>query len=135
VAGPVVTGDNYSIALEGVRATVTVWRRPDLDSAAGARAAGELAREVAALPRKGVREIILDLSEAPPVAGPKTTESLGQLLRTAASAGARIAVVVGGDAVQKLQMKRLVADNAPAQARVVTDAEAAEHWFMPPSRR
>ena len=67
----ILTREMFSITSDGARAEIKIWRRPDLDSAAGARNAEEMAAEAAKLPHRGIREVILDLREAPGVAGPR----------------------------------------------------------------
>lgn len=111
--------ENYSIDIDGTRAVAKVWRRPDLDSATGARLAGELGVDISRIVGR-IRTLVLDVSAAPPVAGPKTTEALGGLLATCEKAGVDIDVLVTDDAVQSLQIKRLISQYAPKHGRLTT---------------
>lgn len=121
--------DNSSISTEGVRAHVKVWRRPDLDSATGSRLASELAAQLKALPGLGVREVLFDVREAPPVAGPKTTAVLGEIFAGFDAAHMRLSVIVGANSVQALQFRRLVAERIGERGRVVLDENEAEAWL------
>jgi len=117
------------MTLESGVASCVVWRRPDQDAEAGARAAADMLEDVlAALGAGGVRAMVLDLSSAPPVAGPKTQPSLAAIARSFEDAGKRIAVVVGPSAIQRKQIGRLVASHAPEHGRVTTDLDSARDW-------
>lgn len=121
--------DNASITIDGVRAYVKVWRRPDLDSATGARLAGELGDLLKALPTHGVREVSFDFREAPPVAGPKTTATLGEMFAGFDAANIRLSVIVGDHSVQALQFRRLVSERIAELGRVVFDETEADAWL------
>ncbi len=121
--------DNASISMEGARAHVKVWRRPDLDSATGTRLANELAVLLKALPGLGVREVFFDVREAPPVAGPKTTAVLGEIFAGFDAANLRLSVLVGDHSVQALQFRRLVAERIAERGRVVFDENEADAWL------
>jgi len=125
----IATAENYSIALEGMRAVVKVWKRPDIDAATGAARAAELVAHVRALTVDRARSVLLDLNAAPPVAGPKTTEVLADLLRTCERAEIPVAFVYGPDAVQALQCRRLVVEHAPKNGRAVRDLAEAEAFL------
>lgn len=109
--------ENYSIEIEDDVAMAKVWRRPDLDSATGARLAGELAADIGRIMGR-IRRLVFDVTAAPPVAGPKTTETLAGLLSTCERAGVDIEVIVTNDAMQNLQFKRLIAEHAPKHGRL-----------------
>ncbi len=125
----ILTREMFSITSDGARAEIKIWRRPDLDSAAGARNAEEMAAEAAKLPNRGIREVILDLREAPGVAGPRSTAALGTMFARWAAAKVRIAVLISEDPLKTLQFNRLVADHAPKHACVSTDEAEATRWF------
>ena len=133
---PYASGDNYRVLLDDAHAVVTVWRRPDLDSAAGARNANEMAAVVRKVTPQ-LATLVLDLRDAPVVAGPKTVETLGELLRGCETSGVVVAVALSGDPVQLLQFRRLVATYAPTKGKaVVSLTEADEHVKkVLPSRR
>lgn len=119
----------FSVTTEGARAEIKIWRRTDLDFAAGARNAEEMAAEAAKLPTRGIREVILDLREAPGIAGPRSTEALGNMFARWAAAKVRIAVLISADPLKTLQFNRLVADHAPKHAFVTTSEAEATRWF------
>ena len=125
----ILTREMFSVSTEGVRAEIKIWRRTDLDSATGARNAEEMAAEAAKLPSRGIREVILDLREAPGVAGPRTTQALGTMFERWAAAKIRIAVLISEDPLKALQFKRLVAVHAPKHAFVTTSPAEATRWF------
>jgi hypothetical protein len=124
----VAEGPSYSIALDGQRGSVRIWRRPDLSTEEGARLAQEMARALAGvLPQ--TRSLLFDLREAPSVSGPTSVEALGTLARACERARIRIAVLVGDDAMQRLQVNRVVKEYAPEMARVFGTPEDAEPWL------
>lgn len=122
-------GGNYRIDLDAVGvATCRVWRRPDVDAATGASFAREKIAHFEALAEGRARGMLFDLREAPPVTGPNTQEALGRMFQPFESAGRPIAILVGGNALQKLQMQRLAGTTAPSHGRVFTsESEAAAH--------
>jgi len=135
MSAPYAAGDNFRIVVDGGRATVTIWRRPDLDSATGARNANEMAAHVRTLTPE-ISALMLDLREAPLVAGPKTVDTLSELLRGCEKAGVPVAVVLSGDAMQLLQFRRLVTTYAPTRGKVaVSTAEADAHLARKASSR
>lgn len=136
MSGPFASGDNYSIELDGFHGIVRVWRRPDLDSATGARDANEMTELLKRLLlSKRMRSLLFDLRNAPPIAGPRTVETMGELLGACERALARIAVLVSSDPVQVLQFRRLVMTHAPSQGRVASTLADAESWVAPKTPR
>ena len=123
-------GGNYCIELDAGVAYCRVWARPDLDSAAGARFALEKVRHLEALSLGAARGMILDLSAAPPVAGPSTQASLGQMLSSWERAKRPIAVVGGSNQIQLLQLRRLVTSHAPSYGSLFTELPAARAWLL-----
>src|SRR5262245_26028571 len=76
----VEVGENYCVELDGEIASCRVWSRPDLDSETGARLAAQkvaICRSLAQGPALGM---LFDLREAPRVTGPKTQNSLSQIM-------------------------------------------------------
>jgi hypothetical protein len=126
-------GQNYSIDLDGSRATCRVWSRPDLDSARGAALAVEkiaLFQRLAQASGQGsAREMLFDLTQAPAVTGPKTQEALGQMMGAWEEAGKRIAVVSGPLSMQQLQLRRLVTTFAPQHGALFTSLDEAKVWL------
>jgi hypothetical protein len=126
---PFAAGENYSIELSGDVAVVKVWRVPEMESAVGARLAGEIALHVKKLASQKLRGVMLDVHKAPPVAGPRTVETLSELLGACEKAGVQIAVLVSGDPMQQLQFRRLITSFAPTRGRTTTDAADAVAWI------
>lgn len=121
-------GLNYTIDLDGPVALCRVWSRPDLDSTTGAHLAMEkigLFRRLASGP---ARAMILDLTSAPSVTGPKTQQALGDMLRAFQDAGKSVVVVVGSNAIQHLQLRRLVSTFAPNHGALLGSVEEAAAW-------
>jgi hypothetical protein len=113
---------------------VSVWRRPDLDTATGAALAQALVDDLLAAigERSALRTIVLDLRQAPPVSGPATQASLGRLLAACERAGVRVVALHGGEALAALQFGRLVRESAPRCGQVVRDVEQAEALVAAP---
>ena len=124
-----ITGDMFSITVDGPRCEIRIWRRPELDSETGARNAARISEEAAKLAARGVRAVLLDVRDAPAVAGPKTVESLSTMMAGWAAANIRVAILVSDDPIKKLQFNRVVTENAPRGARVLTDAVDASKWL------
>lgn len=126
----------FSINVDGPRADVRIWRRPDLDSETGAKNAAWLAEEGRKLPARGVRVVSLDMRDAPGVAGPKSIASMSSMMAAWAAARLRVAIlVVDDDAIKVLQLRRVVTEHAPKDARVFTSPDAAAEWLAErPSR-
>ena len=118
-------GDNYRIVLRNGIAIWTVWRRPDLDTAAGAALAERQAVESARLLVRGVRGLVFDLTEAPDIAGPKTQAAIGNILSPFEKMRVPIAVVVGSP-MQVLQLGRLVSEHAATMGVVYNSVPDAE---------
>lgn len=120
------TGGNFEILVEGDVATCRVWKRPDVDSATGAQFAEAKIQHFAALARAGT-PMVFDLSDAPPVAGPKSTAAIGRMLAAYQAAGVTIVLVAGDNATQRLQLRRLVEEHAPTQGQIATSRTEALH--------
>jgi len=107
---------------------VTVWRRPDLDTATGAALAQALVSTL--LDKIGgpasLRAVVLDLRQAPPINGPSTQQSLGQLLAACEQVGVTPALLHGGEGLPALQLGRLVREHAPRLGQVSSDLAFAE---------
>jgi hypothetical protein len=125
-----ITGDMFSITVDGPRAEIRIWRRTDIDSETGAQNAARLAEEALKLHARGVRSVLVDVRDAPAVAGPKTLASLGAMMAAWAVARIRIGILVGtDDALKTLQFTRVVTEVAPRDARVVKDVAEAQQWL------
>lgn len=104
-------GENYRIGLEGDVCIVTVWRREDLTSAQGADQAQQMVAKLGEVMSKpGVHAMVLDLSAAPVIMGPRTQETITGLLRTAAKLRRGCRVVPSAGATSRLQLERVARD-------------------------
>jgi hypothetical protein len=124
-------GANYEVEVSRTLAFCRVWKRTDLTREEGMRCAEEKVRvfeRLVAEPRLVVRALVFDLREAPPMWGPVTQECLERMVATFEQAERRIAVVVGNDAIQALQMKRIVKERAPTMGHVFTAIDVATDW-------
>ena len=119
------SGENYSIELEATHAKAKVWRRPDLDSSAGAADAQGMVKQLKLLAAT-LTTLVLDLREAPSVAGPKTVETMEELFATCEKLRVKVAIVLSEDPLQLLQFRRLAETHAPQFGMVSTNLEAVE---------
>ena len=105
-----------------------VRRRPDLDTSAGA---DECELMCSAILDAGTDTdaLVLELSAAPPVTGPRTQATLGNMLRTWVRGRRRAAIVAGPSAVQRMQLDRIVADVRSADVIVTGSLEAARAFL------
>lgn len=105
-------GGNFKITRELGVCLLTVWRREDLTSAQGADLAETMVRTMRAqLDDRAVREVILDLSRAPVVMGPRTLSTVGDLIRDAVGARRKVRIVAGPSATGRMQLERLMRDH------------------------
>jgi hypothetical protein len=127
--GRFAEGDNYAIEIRRGVAVCRVWSRPDLDSAAGAQLAQDKVAHFRRLVAGHADGLILDLSAAPTVTGPKTQQALGEMLRIWQDARKPIALVVGRNAMQQLQLRRLIATFAAKDGILLDSVEEAQTWI------
>jgi hypothetical protein len=123
-------GPNFRIRVDRGIAWGTVWRRPDVDAQTGASFAAALLEaftRVSAEP--GAAGGVLDLREAPPVAGPSTRQILGRILALWVAKQRRCAFIAAEHATQRLQLASIVHDFAPSHAMVCNNEEEAEAWI------
>lgn len=126
---PTVEGEMFSITVDGPRAEIRLWRRPDLDSETGTHNAARLSEEGSKLPARGVRRILLDVRDAPAVAGPKSIASMTAMMAAWTNPRTRVAILVSADPIKVLQFKRVVTEAAPQGTRVMTDPDEAAQWL------
>jgi hypothetical protein len=123
-------GLNYSIDLDALIATCRVWSRPDLTSTQGAALAQEKVSIFQQLARGPAAGMLFDLTLAPVVTGPKTQQALGEMLNAWQGADKPIAVVVGPQSIQQLQLRRLLSTFAPDRGALFTTSEEASSWLQ-----
>ena len=122
-------GMNYSIDLEGSIAVCRVWSRRDLDSATGARLATEKIGLFRRLAGGATGAMLLDLAQAPVVAGPKTQGALGEMLKAWQDVSKPVAVVASSHSIQQLQLRRLIQTFAPNHGALFGSIEEAAAWL------
>ncbi len=130
----VIETANHRVERRGHDLWVSVWRRPDLDTATGAALAqalvstvlGELTAVEGVAGSSRLRVVVLDLRLAPPVNGPSTQQSIGRLLAACEQAQVTPALLHGGDALAVLQLGRLVREYAPRLGQVTADLASIE---------
>jgi hypothetical protein len=134
MGGAYAQGENYAIDLENGFARCRVWRMPHLSSLAGAQLAQDKIAHFTALALSGLAAgMLLDLSEAPTVVGPKTEAALSAMLGAWESQSLPIALVAGSSAMQRMQTSRVVAHAAPRWGAVFVDL--AQGWAWLESKR
>ena len=122
-------GMNYSIDLEGSMAVCRVWSRRDLDSATGAQLAMEKIVLFKRLAAGDTAAMLLDLSQAPAVTGPKTQSALGEMLKAWQEVSKPVAVVASSHSIQQLQLRRLIQTFAPSEGGLFGSADEAAAWI------
>lgn len=132
---PFAKGLNYSIELDGATAICRVWSRPDLDSTTGAALAVEKVAHFQSLAQGAAQGMLFDLTRAPAVTGPRTQQALGEMLTAFQASGKPIALVVGQQSIQQLQLRRLVSTYAAAHGSLFTSFDDASSWLAEAQRR
>lgn len=126
----VAQGDNFTVArTSGGVAHLKVVRRPDLSLEQGAENARQMLAALATLLRdrgKPATALLMDMSEAP-LAGPKTRETLGELITGWAEAGCRVAVVTTHPTM-RMMFRRLLGECAAEAGQCFDDLRSAELW-------
>jgi hypothetical protein len=120
-------GVNHRVVLEGTIVRMRVWKAPQIPSDDAAADFALLVERVIPLAAQ-TSALVLDVIDAPPVAGPKTQAALESLFAAFASRNKRVAIVTAGHALQQLQMRRLVSERAPRHGAVFTDAAEAARF-------
>jgi hypothetical protein len=129
-----VEGLNYRIDLtedsDGRVATYKVWRRPDLDSATGARLAEEGVAHVHALFATGRADALAyDLTEAPPVLGPRTEAAVREAVRACAKAGKPVLFLLADHAVLRQQCQQIIKTVPNASGETFGAIDQARAWL------
>lgn len=125
---PHAEGDNFLLEIADGIAHCRVWKRPDVDSTEGAQFASRLREALTSIDNEQAHGAILDLSDAPAVAGPITQEHLSRILVWWELSHRRIAVIVGDQAIKVIQITRLVKENAPNQGRTFATVDEGKGW-------
>lgn len=121
-------GDNYRVDVVNNHARCKVWRRRDLDSAAGASSAEEISQHFHTLADDpAILSMVFDVREAPSFIGPRTQAALGTAFRAFEERRKPIAIVTAA-AVQALQFQRVLGMHAPLYGRDFHNHEQAAAW-------
>ena len=124
----IVERGNHRVERDDGLLRIAVWRDPQLDAETGALAFEQTVRQLAPM-IPSLEHVVFDLRDAPRVVGPRTQAALASFLGALARLRRRIAVISSDDAVQQLQLRRLVAEAAPLAAVVVME-EASAGTFL-----
>ena len=128
---PSAEGRNYRIERRDDGCVIaTVRRRPDLDTTAGADDCETMCAAILATADRDIVGLVLDLTEAPPIAGPRTQATLTTMLRAWVRGRRRAVLVIGPSAVQRLQLDRMVAHVASPAVTVMTSTDDARAWLL-----
>jgi hypothetical protein len=122
----VASGPNYSFDVDQGVAVCRVWQRRDLSMAEGAHCAEEMIGHFARLAQDSqLRGMIFDLSQAPPVVGPKTEQALTKMMSSFDVARRPIAVIAGDDTMRQLQLQRILATSAARYGKLCASIDDA----------
>jgi hypothetical protein len=124
----VTEGDAHRATLEGGLVRCVIRRARSASSDAIADEIERLAERLKPLAPTAAG-IVLDVREAPGVAGPRSQAAVAAIFGAYARMRKRIAVVVGDDALKQLQMRRLLAESAPSHGVMFSDAADADRWI------
>jgi len=122
-------GDNFTIDIEDHVAVCRLFRNVDLDHAGLARAATELAGHGRALTLSGEAEgMVVDVRRVPGAFAPEVVVAYAELAAAWEKTGQRIAFLALDDALQRMQLGRLVQQNAPRFGTISTDRTEARNF-------
>ena len=122
------SGGNYRIELVDGLARWSVWARPDVDGATGARFAEEQVAHSTTLAIGASRGLLFDLSQAPSVMGPRTQAAIAATLVPWERVRKHVGIVISDNAMQRLQWERIVREHLPKHGRVFTSHPLALSW-------
>lgn len=129
-------GDNYRIELLPNGLIVcTVWSRSDLDWSQGAAMAELMVDAIVILAQRPAHALLFDLSEAPPLFGPRTEAALARGLSAWEQAGRPVAVQIGSSGIQRLQIERVSREHAPKVGKTFSSKDEAQAWLLADLKR
>lgn len=121
-----VAGDNFTIDLEDGVAVCRLFKRADLDPPAIVRAAVELVKHARVLAlNDDVTGMVVDLRRVPGAVGPEIASAYGDLGAIWEHTAQRVAFLVIDDAMQMLQLGRILNEKAPRFGSVFSDRNDA----------
>jgi hypothetical protein len=121
-------GGNYRIEIDEPVVILTLWSRPEVDPAEAARWGMEAILRTVSLTAVPGRGVVIDVRQAPAVAGPETARRLEQALTATERRGVRMAALVSDHAMQHLQWTRLMRGHARRHGRVCELEQEALAW-------
>ncbi len=105
-----------------------VESRPQLSSTAGAELAEEYAIKLEKMITETTRGVVMELEQAPPAVGPRTTTALTTMFRVIASHRLPVSLHISHSATQRLQLSRILTDSECGTGRIFTSSERAYSW-------
>jgi hypothetical protein len=122
-------GGNYAIDLDSGIATLRVWRRPDLTFDEGAQLAALILADMRELAGgTEARGFVMDLRDAPVLAGKRTRAVLCAIVGACEAADKPIGVLLN-TGVQRTLLERELAPSAPSRARFFAEPSVALGWL------
>lgn len=123
-------GPNFEMTTDGRVATIQIWPRPDLSREEGAGAAGMILDHLRRLldETPALHGLVVDCRGAVGVLGSRTVALIETMFRGVATRGARLAVLITHDPLQRLDFTDIVGRAAPTHGRVVVDEDDAWQW-------
>lgn len=127
--GRVIRGGNHTIHVRNGWIYVHVFKREDVNLEQGARFAQELSTTLTELlGEPDVTGLIVDVRDAPAIAGPKTRACVSELCADWELAERPVAFVVGDQPIKEVQFQGIVSKSAPCWGRVVRAVTEGERW-------
>jgi hypothetical protein len=134
VSRPLASGAIFEIVEVDRIAECAVRNRDDVSPEEGARCAQEMQDFLISrvlVSGSSFAGLLFDVRLGPPVFGPKTRESLCEMLARAEAAKVPVGVVVGDAAIQGLQFRSVCSESGPSVGRVFTnDLAGARKWVQ-----
>lgn len=119
-------GPNFTIDLEEGVAVVRTFKRADLDSAELGNAAAQLCQLCSQLTLDDkVSGLVVDLRRTPGAVGPRVEQAYADIAGAWDATGQRVSFLVLEDAMQHLQITRIVSKAAARCGAVCTDRNEA----------
>lgn len=119
-------GPNFTIDLEDGVAVVRTFKRTDLDSAQLGDAAAQLSQLSAQLTVDDkVTGLVVDLRRTPGAVGPRVEQAYADIAGAWDSTGQRVSFLILEDAMQHMQISRIVTKAASRCGAVFTDRNDA----------
>lgn len=123
------SGENFTIDLEEGVAVCRMFKQAELDHVGLERCSVQLLHHARALTVKGeITGMVIDLRRVPGVVSPEVARNYASIASSWEDTGQRIAFLVIDDAVQMMQLGRILSENAPRYGALVTDRNDARRF-------